>query len=485
MNSGHIRKAGECILALTTAGCAAATIVRSLAIIRLPYQLDFGEGEVLNGAVRLAQGMNPYPDPRQWPVVLDVYGPLAYLLAAIPVRLAGVGFTGPRLIVVLSAAAVSVLAGLLIWHYARNRSAAVAFGALFLCITVVYPWVVLLRVDMPALALALAGLWLFAVWPERWLWAGLVFVAALFCKWTMLAAPAACVAWLLSQRQWKRAGQMVAWTGLLTALVLGALQWATGGFFAFHMFGTHSDPYQWRDWVERFRVLLLEQWILVALTGVYLLAAVRAQRLTLPAAYIPLAMLGTLTAGKLGANSNHMLEMAAALCMGAGLGWADLAGQKEKPTTETKRQRGDGDQKIRNAVVAVAAVALAVIFWRGYWFTKYPFAMPGCEAAYRFVRQHAGEHVLSGDVGAVLLAGKTVMVSDPYAYSQLVKHGGWSDKELQDKLRSGYFDLVLTSDESGSRAERWTPAVRQALAEGYRPVERFYCTGVAAAWKRK
>ena len=134
-------------------------------------------------------------------------------------------------------------------------------------------------------------------------------------------------------------------------------------------------------------------------------------------------------------------------------------------------------------MVGVLAVALALVFWRGYWFPKYPFAMAGCEAAYSFVRHHRGERVLAGDVGAVLLGGKPVMVSDPYAYSQLVRHGGWSDQDLQNKLGSGYFDLVLMSDQSGKRAERWTEPVRRALAEHYRPVQRFYCTGVAAAYE--
>lgn len=467
-----MRRATEWLLAATAAGCALVTLAVALRVIRAPYQLDFGEGEVLAGATRLAQGLNPYPDPHQWPVVLNVYGPLSYLLFSIPVKIAGVSFTGPRLLVLLSALAVSLLVGLLIRQYGGSGSAAVAFGALFLCITVVYPWVVLLRVDMPALALALAGLYGFATWPERWAWAAALFVAAIYCKWTMVAAPGACLLWLLGRKEYRRAAQMAALGLALLAGIFGALEWATHGFFAFHMFGTHPDPYSLGAFLERFRRLVAEQWILMALSAAYLVEVAIGRKLTLPILYIPLAMAGTATVGKLGANSNHLLEMAAALCLGAGLGWSALA---------------RAASQLRAATIALAALAvvLAGVFWQGYWFYKYPFTMRGCEASYSFVRQQAGERVLSDDVGVALLAGKQVMVSDPFAYTQLVKHSaGWNDT-VEQKLREGYFDLVVMGDQSGNRAERWTDGVRTAISANYRPVGAFYCTGAAVAYERR
>lgn len=468
MNLERMRRAAEWVLAATTVGCALVTLAVALRVIRAPYQLDFGEGEVLAGATRLAQGLNPYPDPHQWPVVLNVYGPLSYLLFAIPVKIAGVSFTGPRLLVLLSGLAVSLLVGLLIRRHGGSGSAAAAFGALFLCITVVYPWVVQLRVDMPALALALAGLYVFAAWPERWIWAAALFVAAIYCKWTIVAAPGACLLFLLGRREYKRAAQMAGLGLLLLGGIFGALEWATHGFFAFHMFGTHPDPYSLGKFLERFWRLVAEQWILAALSGAYVLEVARGRKLTLPILYIPLAMAGTATVGKMGANSNHLLEMAAALCLGAGLGWSALG-------------RAAAQLRAANAAVAVFAVVLAGVFWQGYWFYKYPFTQRGCEAAYSFVRQQASERVLSGDVGAALLGGKPVMVSDPFAYTQLLKHRpGWNDA-VEQKLREGYFDLVV----SGSRAERWTDAERAALSANYRPVGSFYCTGAEEVYERR
>ncbi len=304
------------------------------------------------------------------------------------------------------------------------------------------------------------------------MWAAGLFVAAIYCKWTMLAAPGACVLWLLGRREYKRAAQMAGLGLGLLAGIFGALEWATHGFFAFHMFGTHPDPYSWGAFLARFRALIAEQWILAALSGAYLVEVARGRKLTLPILYIPLAMAGTATVGKLGANSNHLLEMAAALCLGAGLGWSALA-------------RAASHLRAANVAVTILALTLAAVFWQGYWFYKYPFTMRGCEAAYGFVRQQAGERVLSDDVAAVLLAGKPVMVSDPFAYTQLVKHGsGWSDT-VEQKLRDRYFDLVIMGDQRGNRAERWTDGVRAALRANYRAAGAFYCTGAAVVYERR
>ena len=54
----------------------------------LPFEMNYEEGNILNAALRIVNGLSPYPDPHAFPNVLNPYGPVFYYLVAIPVRVA-------------------------------------------------------------------------------------------------------------------------------------------------------------------------------------------------------------------------------------------------------------------------------------------------------------------------------------------------------------------------------------------------------------
>jgi hypothetical protein len=70
---------------------------------------------------------------------------------------------------------------------------------------------------------------------------------------------------------------------------------------------------------------------------------------------------------------------------------------------------------------------------------------PGCVAAYDFARTHAGPNVLSENVGAVVMSGKQMWVSNPFVLTQLVDYSGWSDAALVEMVRQRRFDAIFTS----------------------------------------
>jgi hypothetical protein len=338
----------------------------------------------------------------------------------------------------------------------------VAFACAFLWFSTAY-WAGLLRVDVPAVAFSLAGLYLFAAKPGKSAWPAVAFVLALLCKITAVAAPAACLLWLLWTRDRRRAIKLAGLMALLLALSFALTQRWSGGFFLFHIFHTHPDPYSWQLFQQRLADQLLSNWVFAVLAVIYLGNAVRLRRLDLPFFYIVCALLGTFTAGKVGANTNHLLESSAALCLGAGLGWTTLAEQARLSQRAT-------------AVLAWTAIGVAAVAL--FSFRSIEWNEPGCAAAYAAVRQNPGQHVLSENVGAVVLAGKEVMVSDPFVYTQLVERAGWSDQELQERIHRHYFDLIVTG--GPLYRLRWSAPVRQAIAEHYRPIASFNCTDAYA-----
>ena len=107
---------------------------------------------------------------------------------------------------------------------------------MFLSIGIVREWASVMRVDMLGLSL---GLWaLVIVQHQRGsrpvLWAAVLLALSLLCKPTLLAAPAAAGLWLLF-RSWRWALALGLLTALLLGLVVGGLQFASGGWFVLHL----------------------------------------------------------------------------------------------------------------------------------------------------------------------------------------------------------------------------------------------------------
>src|SRR4029453_18511135 len=117
--------------------------------------------------------------------------------------------------------------------------------------------------------------------------------------------------------------------------------------------------------------------------------------------------------------------------------------------------RGDrGAASVAGAVLAVPPVAVGGTWWR----PRHDVNVDACRSAYEFLRQFPGERVLSEDVSALLLTGKPVVASDPWAYAQ-VRGITWESGGLERLVATGYFDLILAGDESfevGHRPARWS-----------------------------
>src|SRR5215471_11686087 len=78
--------------------CAFLALLLAVKTARLPMQFDYEEGNILNAGVRITEGLTPYPPVGSWPIVLNPYGPIAYLLTAVWVKWFGISFFAPRMV---------------------------------------------------------------------------------------------------------------------------------------------------------------------------------------------------------------------------------------------------------------------------------------------------------------------------------------------------------------------------------------------------
>ena len=184
---------------------------------RLPiaatFQYDYEEGNILNALLRITQGATPYPDPHALPNIINPYGPAAYYLLAVPVKLFGMAFVYPRAVIVGCTVAIAVLIAIELWLATKSIALAVSFGLVLLTIPNIMEWAWILRVDLLGIAFTTAGLVVFSRRLNRDRPAifvpGLLFAIALLVKPTLIAAPAACFFALIAHRNGRAAAKLM------------------------------------------------------------------------------------------------------------------------------------------------------------------------------------------------------------------------------------------------------------------------------------
>ena len=458
-NTFHICNA---VMAAFLLYAALASLTNAVRLARVPFQLDYEEGNVLNAGVRINAGLTPYAAAGSWPVVLNPYGPIPYHITAFLIRSVPPSFFLPRIAIAASAALIAILVGLITYRFTKSWRIAVSFGAVFLTLPLAQEWMPVLRVDFMGLAFSLLGLCLFL--SARWLkhLAVLFFAGAFFCKVTFVAAPLACAAVLIKQKRWRELAYMTVGGVVLLAAALALLRRSTHGAFLFHQFGTHVDPWSWGNYSRHTLAVLAESSVLVALA---LCGIIRLRRFDLPLAYLLMVGVGTITLFKAGSESNHLLELEAALCISAGLGMQQL---------QTMRSRA--------AVVLVVIVGSVLVVTAMQHRARYRIGglVEQCPQAYAYIQNH--QAVLSENVGALVLTGKPVLLSNPFVYAQLVRSGKWPNGKIEEMLQERSIDLVMIG-KPAIMQQRWSQAALAALAANYHPTRQFVCPDAAIAYE--
>ena len=436
-----------------------------------PYQLNFAEGVILGGVQRAMEGQALYPSSHDFPVVIHQYGPIYYYVGAWLLKGFGLSFTPLRLMTMVSALVIAGLVALLLHQQTASWKLGLSFGFLFLTLPLVQDWLPLARVDMPAVALSLAGVCLYSRFCEQWYLSVPFFLAAIFSKYTLLAAPGACFLDLLFRKRPKTAASFAGSLFVLSGAGFLVLQQTTGGGFAFDTLASHVDPFSFERTLALLQLGVQQYPFLFVLGFGIALRDLRNGVATLPLLYLALSTLTLIPAGKVGSDSNHLLEWTAILCLCGGLSYHALREQAAQATA---------------LLLVPAVLSLAILVP-----PRPPYAFPGhtgCPEAYAFVKNHPGQRILSEDLGAVVMAGKTVQLSDPFVWTWLVKRGGWSDAELQTLVHARAFDCIILDGPIDWQKEigelsRWPLPFLDALQQNYRPTRAFACQDAGIAYE--
>jgi len=365
--TSYLEAAARILVAITFVVAFIVYGIHAVLALLYPYPLDYGEAPLVDQAMRLAAGDTIYRAALDTPPYTIANYPPLYVLAMTPfVWLFGPNFWAGRLISVASALAVAYFLGGVIHAQSGDRFAARLTALLFLAFPYVAGWSKLARIDLLALALSAAALYVIARRPQDnriLVGTALLLTAAIYTRQSYgLAAPFAAFVWVWVKRGWRAAFALAGMVGAVGLTLFVILNMATSGGFFFNVITANVNPFNFAT-VERYAKEMLDLApILLVFCGALVvvlsirrwarLSAVTGWPMVVP--YLAGALLSALTIGKIGSNVNYLLELCAALALVAGtlLAWS---GEIWRGETELPRPAWV-PPLVRSIVLALLAV---------------------------------------------------------------------------------------------------------------------------------
>ncbi len=406
--------------------------------LAFPYDLNYGEGYVLNDAIRLSRGESLYIDLQQFPMVRSPYPPLFPLVWSFLQPLAGPAFWPGRLLSALSLAGIGALVGWNAWRVRCGIWPAVAAVGLVAASPFVYQWAGYARVDMLALLFAVGG-----VVTAQWIGGSRgVILSAVLCglavwtkQTTITAAVAVGIAYML--RSWRFGATFALLIGVPSVLVAGVLNAATAGEFVRHVLAGNASnpviPLRAAVYVAAFLILDLPAviasvwWLRRGLTG----------RPSPIALYLPIALLAAVSAGNGGSSVNYLIEPVLAVALAVPLAWRALP----------------RDAALAAPMLAVVQLAL-LVHWPNSFGTSYlgenalghtPTAADAAIGAHLdSVVLNAPGEVIAEPAGFALRNGRPVYLQ-PIDLRAEQLQGRWRSEPLTSALASGRFSDLITA----------------------------------------
>ncbi len=454
---------------LLAQGWAILLFVRQgLDALAFPYPLNYGEGPLLDQAVRLAEFRTIYrSDLATPPYVISNYPPLFPLAQAPFVWLFGPAFWYGRLISLLAAAAVAFFVGLTLHALTRDRLAALSGALIFPAMPYVVRWSSLARVDLLGLALSWAGLFVVVRWPDRrrsLAFAGLLLVAAVYTRQTYaLAAPLAAFVWLLAQGQKRRALELAGFAGGAALVLFAALNTLTGGGFYLNTVIANLNDFRWeRVSLNALGALLACPLLLLGAVSFLLLAPRKSNRSWwLVAPYLVASVPSALLVGKVGSDVNYLLELSAALGLATG---AAIAWQRKRPKVRT----------LLILLLAFQVLALAQSSRVPSGLQDYIIEQRAEVGRLSRIVAEAKGPVLTDDyMGLLPLNGRSIYFQ-PFEMTQLARDGDWDQRPLVRAIEEERFPVIMVWKPPFAREikrDRWTPQMLKEIKAHYEPTD--------------
>jgi hypothetical protein len=450
------------VVALALPGIFAALQVSTWPLrLRYPGEIGLVEGVPLAEMIHLRQGVRIYDPPLPERFDGAVYGPLYYLLGSRLINPDAPAYFPLRVLSMLATLGLAGCGGILAYWLARSYLAGLLAALIFLSCGFVTFYGASSRADSLALLLMVAGvLWMYRFRESRLLLAGVpLMLAGFFYKQQFVAGPLAVVAFLVLEKQFRRAWQLAGILALGGLGLLALFQWVVfpGQAFLRHFFLYNILLFSRQQFVGG--LIIFGVTLLVPLLVGLEFLRVRPNRFL--ACYLVIAVLMALSAvSKEGSDTNYFLEPILIVSV-------LFAALVAKRVFEAGR-------------VGELLVLLVVAILTNQLFTPAPprpadFARD--RAVQEYLRRSFAPHTLAMGFypGDLVRAGLTSPFTDLFKYAQLVRNGTLRADDLESSVRRRRFGvIIMTFDLQAGQDEGWlkrflTEPVRIAILENYQP----------------
>jgi hypothetical protein len=478
--AGHIVKAlrrkallSGSVVALLLAGalCIAVGTVLGLANFR---DVAYPDSATLLRIGELIHSGRIYPDSDRPPYLVSLYGPLTYVLLAIPYRMAqAVGIT-PQAAVRLAIVGALCLCVLLTFMISRRLYSSRSMAWLCALFAVsAFPiafWTTQIRGDFLALALALLSLYWFllANGRPRAIGAAICAGIALLIKQTFFAVPIAIVSWLIYRRRYKEA--FLWFAGLAATVFVGyAIAWWREPLMLKHLAALRHPVLGYGQALMIFGNALSQPVVPLAFVGSLLTLWKRTpERLLLLIYCIVAWLVASFTITQVGGAINYFFEPLVASAVLAGPGLREL-------------------QRKANRTPIVVTAMLLVLLLRAFVPTLWG-ELAYLRKSYRnvadyqvrklkwesFVSTVSGRRLLSTYPDVTVLS-MTPEIPDPFLNSVLELRGRWNSGPVVAQINAGEYDLIVIAkgEAEGQKSDgyrgirNWDDGMWRALKSTY------------------
>jgi hypothetical protein len=400
-----------------------------------------------------------YPDSDLPPYYVSLYGPLTYVLLALPYKLAeGAGIT-PQVLVrlgIVGALCLCVLFIFLISKRLSNSRPVAGLCALFAvsALPMAY-WTTQIRGDFLALALSLLSFYLFLHTNGRPHAVGSAICAgiALLIKQTFFAAPIAIVSWLIYMRRYKEA---VLWAMGVALTVVGgyAIAWWHEPLLLKHIAALRHPIFEYQEAFYIVWNAASQPVVPLAALGGFLALWKRGAENRLVLIYCIVAWLvAIVTIPQVGGNINYFWEPLMTSAVLAGPGLCEL------------------QRKASRIPVMVTAILFLLLLWafvpvleeeldflRSSYanVSDYQVRKTKWEA---FIAAVSGRKLLS-TFPDVTVHSMTPEIPDPFLNSVLELGGRWNFSPVVAQINAGLYDLIVVAkDEATEKGYGWRGVV--------------------------
>ncbi len=425
-------------------------VYHSYLALTFPYQLEYGEGPVLDWAARIPRAAPLYKPILSYPYSFPVYTPLYIWLSGLSLPLTPDNFyLGGRVISSLSAVGIAIAIYKTVLVTAENeprRWHGIIAASLFIASPFARRWATFYRPDMLALCFSLWGYYAVCRYRDsrRLYFSVPLFLLSIYSKHSFVAAPTAAYGWLLLNRASRKRGFIASVSLAASGLGIFALiNLTTRGAFFTDIVLANANPYSWQLAGNFMRGFLSIVPILATSALLYLLTQFyqtyrRKKSPRALALYLIAAAFVSLSIGKAGSWENYFLEILAIFCIIAGL-WFNIP-----------RWR---------AVGLLLIIAQLLLYPRGWLTTPWQEAeqLQSIATTRQKLAEVVAAHpdpILAEDMG-ILAENHRVVPIHTFVYTQLAYQGLWHQEWILTALERQEFSLIIMRAGGRYDYENW------------------------------